>query len=108
MLASPRSAPRARVFRALVRPACSSRSHHGGAFALVFRRAPGTACGALQGFVLLNGVVGPNAQWDLQYTVPPLVVLRVGALVTLSTVLAALMPAYRAARIEVTRALTTE
>jgi putative ABC transport system permease protein len=68
----------------------------------------GTACGALQGFVLLNGVVGPNAQWDLQYTVPPLVVLRVGALVTMSTVLAALMPAYRAARIEVTRALTTD
>jgi putative ABC transport system permease protein len=68
----------------------------------------GTACGALQGFVLLKGVVGPNAQWDLEYVLPPLVVLRVVALVTLSTVMAALMPAYRAARIEVTRALTTE
>ncbi|HMJ16298.1 MAG TPA: ABC transporter permease, partial [Polyangiaceae bacterium] len=68
----------------------------------------GTICGALQGFVVLKGVVGPNAGWDMHFTLPSLVVARVVLLVTLSTVLAAVMPAYRAARIEVTRALSTE
>ncbi len=64
----------------------------------------GIVCGALQGFVVLKGVTA-SADWDLEYMLPPLVLGRVAVLVVLSTVLAALMPAYRAARIEVTRAI---
>lgn len=68
----------------------------------------GVVCGALQGFIVLKGLVAPSAEWDLEYVMPPIVVARVALLVIASTILAALLPAYRAARIEVTRAIVNE
>ena len=68
----------------------------------------GFGCGAVQGYIVVNGVVGAGAGWELEYVVPPWLVARVSALVVLSTLIASLVPAYRAARVEVTRAVGYE
>jgi putative ABC transport system permease protein len=70
--------------------------------------ALGVTCGALQGFIVLRGIVAPAAEWDLSFVLPPLTMLRVAVLVVGCSVLAALVPAYRASRVEVTRALGYE
>jgi putative ABC transport system permease protein len=68
----------------------------------------GFGCGAVQSFIVVNGVVGAGSGWDLEYIVPPWLVARVSLLVVGSTLIASLVPAYRAARVEVTRAVGYE
>jgi putative ABC transport system permease protein len=70
--------------------------------------ALGVSCGALQGFIVLRGIVGAASEWDLPFVLPLITVLRLFALVVGCSVLAALVPAYRASRVEVTRALGYE
>lgn len=65
----------------------------------------GAGAGALLGAVLVHGIVGPGAEWDLTYVFPAADALRVASLVVITAALAGLFPAYRAAQVDVPRAL---
>jgi putative ABC transport system permease protein len=68
----------------------------------------GVLCGALQGAVVVHGIVGPGVDWDLDFVFPAATAARVGLLVVATAAIAGLIPARRAARIDVQRALSWE
>ncbi len=68
----------------------------------------GVLCGTLQGAIVLESVVGPAAQWRLDYVFSVQTALRVGLLVIVTSAIAGLLPARRAARIDVQDALSYE
>lgn len=68
----------------------------------------GVLCGALQGAVVLESVVGPATEWRLDYVFAPDTAIRVGLLVVVTSAIAGLLPARRAARIDVQDALSYE
>lgn len=65
----------------------------------------GVAAGALLGAVLVHGIVAPGTEWDLTYVFPTADALRIAALVVITAALAGLLPAHRAARVDVPSAL---
>lgn len=68
----------------------------------------GTLCGALQGKLVLESIGVPGSQWNLGYVFPVIEAIRVGALVVATAAIAGVVPAYRAARLDVKQALTYE
>jgi putative ABC transport system permease protein len=68
----------------------------------------GLLCGALQGAVVVHGIVGPGVEWDLDFVFPVATASRVGLLVVVTAAIAGLVPARRAAAIDVQRALSWE